>query len=139
MECWLPLAAFPTMHYYPAAAQCNPILPFSSKRSRLPNPVVRGAMATPVGAAGSKVRFARHPPRTKKSGRLVSTLFGECLGDYAPIESTSRRLAEYHPIRFSMLVSDRGAMHATRERYMRIPPPRAALRQLPQKPPDRAA
>jgi hypothetical protein len=44
----LPLAAFP-MHYYPAA-RCNPILPFNSKRSRLPNPAARGGMATPVGA-----------------------------------------------------------------------------------------
>src|SRR6267378_653655 len=41
-------------------ARCNPILPFNSKRSRLPNPAVRGGMATPVGETGSKVRFARH-------------------------------------------------------------------------------
>jgi hypothetical protein len=33
--------------------------PFNSKRSRLPNPAVRGGMATPVGETGSKVRFAR--------------------------------------------------------------------------------
>jgi hypothetical protein len=59
----LPLAAFP-MHYYPAA-QCNPILPFNSKQSRLPNPAVRGGMATPVGATGSKVRFARQPEATR--------------------------------------------------------------------------
>jgi hypothetical protein len=52
----LPLAAFP-MHCYPAA-RCNSILPFSSKWSRLPNPLVRGGMATPVGATGSKVRLA---------------------------------------------------------------------------------
>ena len=39
------------------AARCNPILPFSSKRSRLPNPAVRGGAATPVGATGSKVRI----------------------------------------------------------------------------------
>ena len=32
-----------------------------------------------------------------------------------------------------------GAMLATQERYMRTPPPRVALRQLRQKPPDRAA
>ena len=55
----LPLAAFP-MHCCPAA-RCNPILPSNSKRSRLPNPAIRGGMATPVGATGSKVRFARHP------------------------------------------------------------------------------
>jgi hypothetical protein len=53
----LPLAAFPT-HYYPAA-HCNQISLFNSKRSRLPNPAVRGGMATPVGAKGRKVRFAR--------------------------------------------------------------------------------
>ena len=52
----LPLAAFP-MRYYPASL-CNPILPFNSKRSRLPNPAVRGGMATPVGATSGKVRFA---------------------------------------------------------------------------------
>ena len=40
----LPLAATP-MHYYPAAApRCNPIFPFNSRRSRLPNPAVRGGM-----------------------------------------------------------------------------------------------
>jgi hypothetical protein len=39
------------------AARCNPILPFNSKRSRLPNPAIRGGMATPVGETGSKVRF----------------------------------------------------------------------------------
>ena len=50
--------AFP-MHCYPAA-RCNPILPSSSKRFRLPNPLVRGGMATPIGATGSKVRFARN-------------------------------------------------------------------------------
>jgi hypothetical protein len=44
----LPLAAS-QMHYYPVA-RCNPILPFNSKRARLPNPVTRGGMATPVGA-----------------------------------------------------------------------------------------
>ena len=44
----LPLAAFP-MHYYPAG-RCNPILPFNSKRSRLPNPAVCSGMTTPVGA-----------------------------------------------------------------------------------------
>jgi hypothetical protein len=52
------LAAFP-MHYYPAA-QYNPILPFNSKRSRLPNPAVRGGTAAPVGATGSKVRIGRN-------------------------------------------------------------------------------
>jgi hypothetical protein len=41
------------------AARCNPILPFNSKRSRLPNPEVRAGMATPVRATGSTVRFAR--------------------------------------------------------------------------------
>jgi hypothetical protein len=59
----LPLAAFP-MHYYPAA-QCNPILPFNSKRSRLPNPAVRGGMAAPVGATGASnpdsTRFGLSP------------------------------------------------------------------------------
>jgi hypothetical protein len=55
----LPLAAF-TMHYYPAV-RCNPILPFNSNRPRLPNPAVRGGMATPIGATGSKVRVARQP------------------------------------------------------------------------------
>jgi hypothetical protein len=55
----LPLAAF-MMHYYPAA-RCNPILPFNSDRSQLPNQAVRGGMATPVGATGSKVRFAHNP------------------------------------------------------------------------------
>jgi hypothetical protein len=44
----LPLVAFP-MHYYPAP-RCNPILPSNLKRSRLPNPTVRGDMTTPVGA-----------------------------------------------------------------------------------------
>ena len=57
----LPLAAFP-MHCYPA--RCDPILPFNSKRSRLPDPVVRGGMVTPVGATGSKVRLARDTGRT---------------------------------------------------------------------------
>jgi hypothetical protein len=40
--------------------QSNPIVPFNSKRSRLPNPAVRGGMATPVRATGRKVRIARH-------------------------------------------------------------------------------
>jgi hypothetical protein len=44
--------------------QSNPILPFNSKRSRLLIPAVRGGMATPVGATGSKVRIARYPPGT---------------------------------------------------------------------------
>src|SRR3981189_1347744 len=66
----LPLAAFP-MHYYPAA-RFNPILPFNSKRSRLPNPAVRGGIATPVGATGSKVRFACNPED------LGSPVFLEC-------------------------------------------------------------
>jgi hypothetical protein len=38
---------------------------------------------------GGNFRVARHPPRTKKSGRLVSTLFGECLGDL-PLEKAQR-------------------------------------------------
>ena len=49
------------------AARCNPILPFNSKRSRLPNPAVRGGMAAPVGETGSKVRFARHSGVTSKT------------------------------------------------------------------------
>ena len=44
------------------------LLPFNSKRSRLPNPAVRGGMTTPVGATGSKVWVARQPPRTPKPG-----------------------------------------------------------------------
>jgi hypothetical protein len=39
----------------------------------------------------------RNPPRTKKSGRLVSTLFGECLGDLATSDrsmSTNFRVAD---------------------------------------------
>jgi len=71
----VPLAAFPMHYLLPPGAIIN------WKRSRLPSPTVRGGMATTVGATGSKVRVARHPPRTKKSGRLVSTLFGECLAD----------------------------------------------------------
>jgi hypothetical protein len=42
------------------AFRCNPILPVNSKQSRFLNPAVRGDMATPVGATGSNVRFARH-------------------------------------------------------------------------------
>jgi hypothetical protein len=46
------------------------------------------------------LRVARHPPRTKKSGGLVSTLFGECLGDLSPRRSNStlpvsRKLRRY--------------------------------------------
>jgi hypothetical protein len=44
------------------------ILPFNSKRSRLPNPELRNRMATPVGATGSKVRFDGYP-----TGRLPHT------------------------------------------------------------------
>src|SRR5258706_12613160 len=50
------------MRRYPAA-RCNPILPFNSKRSRLPNPAVRGVIAAPVGETSSKVRFARYPTK----------------------------------------------------------------------------
>ena len=42
---------------------------------------------------------------------------------FASTESASGRLPEHHPIRLSMLASDRGAMRATRERYMRTRPP----------------
>jgi hypothetical protein len=57
------------------AVRCNLILPVNSKQSRLPNPRVRGGMATPVGATGSKVRPAIRPePRNLES--LVSALFG---------------------------------------------------------------
>jgi hypothetical protein len=64
----LTLEAF-QMHYYPAA-QCNPILPFNSKRSRLPNPAFRSSMA-PVGAIGSKVRFAHQPEVMREDYELV--------------------------------------------------------------------
>src|ERR1700691_1697778 len=46
---------------------------------------------------------------------------------------------EYQPIRLSMLASDRRAMPATRERYMRARRQRARLRQLRHKPSDQAA
>ena len=36
------------------------ILPLVLNRSRWPNPAVRDGIVTPVGATGSKVRFARH-------------------------------------------------------------------------------
>ncbi len=67
-------AAFP-MHYYPAA-RCNPILPFSSKRSRLPNPAVRCGMAAPLGARGSKesvteLTLSRGSLRPRASPSLV--------------------------------------------------------------------
>jgi hypothetical protein len=42
-----------------ASGKVLSILPFNSKRSRLPKPRVRGGMATPVGATDSKVRIAR--------------------------------------------------------------------------------
>jgi hypothetical protein len=54
-------------------------------------------------------------------------------------DMSSREIAGYKSIRLSMLASDRGATHATRERHMRTRPPRAALRQPRHKPPDRAA
>jgi hypothetical protein len=54
-------------------------------------------------------------------------------------EMTVAEVAEYQPIRLSMLASDRRAMHATREQYMRTRPPRAGLRQPRHKPPDQAA
>src|SRR5216684_3744381 len=72
----LPLSATLCCHWWHSrrtinpAARCNPILPFNSKRSRLPNPAVRGGMATPVGETGSKVRFARNPLRMANSRQL---------------------------------------------------------------------
>lgn len=68
----------------------------------------------------------------------IALYFDECIDDEAS-ENASGRLVEYRPIRLSMLASDQGVRHATRERYMRTPPPRAALRQRRQRPPDRAA
>jgi len=41
--------------------QSNPILPFNSKWSRLPNPAVRDDLATTLRATGCKVRFVRDP------------------------------------------------------------------------------
>jgi hypothetical protein len=61
-------------------------------------------MVTPVGATGSKVRFARHPPVTAKMGiPNFPKALAERFGDDASIESATKRLAEYQPIRFSML------------------------------------
>jgi hypothetical protein len=50
------LAAFP-MHYYPALSAIQSCHLIRSGLSRLPHPAVRGGMATPVGATGSKVQF----------------------------------------------------------------------------------
>src|SRR5580704_2855381 len=55
---------------------------------------------------------------------------GNATCDNAPIETAHGRLPEYQPIQFSMLASDRGAMHASREQNMRPRPPRAAPRPL---------
>jgi hypothetical protein len=38
---------------------------------------VRGGKVTPVGATGSKVRFARHPPRTRNRGISPPALLDE--------------------------------------------------------------
>jgi hypothetical protein len=56
------------------------LLVAADRKSRLPNPAVRVGMATPVGATGSKVRFARQPPRTPKSGNLSAAVFAEYVG-----------------------------------------------------------
>jgi hypothetical protein len=72
------------------AARCNPILPLESKLSQLPNPALRGRMATPVGATGRKVRFVRHPPRTPKS-KIPPAVFGECIGEWLLKNSSAGR------------------------------------------------
>ncbi len=52
---------------------------------------------------------------------------------------SSTKVVRFTPIRLSTPASDQAATHATRERYMRTRPPRAALRQLQQTLPDQAA
>jgi hypothetical protein len=42
------------------------------RHSRLPNPAVRGGMATPVGTTGSKVRFVGYPEPTRAKNGLFS-------------------------------------------------------------------
>jgi hypothetical protein len=72
-----PLAAFP-MHYYPAA-RCNPILPFNSQRSRLPNQRSATTWRLRSEQPGSKVRLARDPPKTRKSGAPMPGLLDEVI------------------------------------------------------------
>ena len=75
--------------------RCNPILPFDSKRSRLPNPAVRGGMATAVGATVSKVRIARH------SGCIPKKLLPEfCKAASCPRAPMRWRLRSVESVRY---------------------------------------
>ena len=73
----LPVPALP-MHYYPAARYI-PISPCDLKRSRLPNPAVRGGRGLQSEQTGSKVRITRDPPKTRKSGAPMPGLLDEVI------------------------------------------------------------
>jgi hypothetical protein len=66
-----------------------------------------------------KGRFARHPPRTRNLESLVSTLFGECLGDFATSEKSNHLPVDESPQnRHDLLTASN-----QRVRYRTILPP----------------
>jgi hypothetical protein len=69
------------------AARGMPIFLLESTWSRLSDPALCGLMATPVGATGSKVRFARHSPRTGTLEIVVPAGFAECVDDNLVVEA----------------------------------------------------
>jgi len=113
----LPLAAFP-LHWCPGAP-CNSILPFNSKRSIATSSGPR-RHGDSGGATGSKVRFARYPPATRKAGgflqpwqsmsdsAILQQLTRQCFGRRAHTISVINRntlssvegsaFREYHPV-----------------------------------------
>jgi hypothetical protein len=88
---------------------------------------------------GSKVRIARQPPRTPKSGNFSAAVFAECVGDLATVEEfgpVSFRIADYPG--FGCSRASRSELHQGEIAWislMRPPSPAYAQRALVGPPP----
>jgi hypothetical protein len=90
---WLNAGKNPLIARRSSSASCRDSWNHRARNSLTPESSANLPYA-PERPTTGKVRVARNPPRTKKSGRLVSTLFGECLGDNALFETLRNRGTE---------------------------------------------